>query len=339
VVFLADPLGGTFGGVNRRIVRDGLRSRGWFVVQRPETTNGKFARKELARPADWEGHVDIEQVFLAAEETRLLYVAATRARDLLVVGRSPHGWKGRAWAALDPFLGHAAELPIPKNVTAPGVKKADVSDATRDKAARNRLTAHDRAKEPSWSIASVTAEARHIVKMTRVSEPIAADDPTRFVVQKTPSHSADAGAAWGTLIHGLLEHAMRHDRATRDDLRRLAMWLTIDEPQLRRVIDEALETVERVRTAEFWKTAQANEHSVETPFMVASGRMLRTGVIDLLHRERDGWVITDYKTDVDVSRDTANVHAAQLESYRKALVSCGLEVTGTDVAPVRWNSD
>ena len=26
----------------------------------------------------------------------------------------------------------------------------------------------------------------------------------------TPSHRADAGMAWGTLIHGLLEHAMRH---------------------------------------------------------------------------------------------------------------------------------
>ena len=44
--------------------------------------------------------------------------------------------------------------------------------------------------------------------------------------------------AWGTLIHGLLEHAMRHPNATRDDLKRLAMWLTVEEPQLRAVIDE-----------------------------------------------------------------------------------------------------
>ena len=72
----------------------------------------------------------------------------------------------------------------------------------------------------------------------------------------TPAHRADAGQAWGTLIHGLLEHAMRHKAATRDDLRRLAMWLTVEEPQLRPVIDEALDTVERTARAEFWQLAQ-----------------------------------------------------------------------------------
>ncbi len=75
------------------------------------------------------------------------------------------------------------------------------------------------------------------------------DDPTRVVVADTPSHRADAGMAWGTLIHGLLEHAMRHKTATRDDLRRLAMWLTVEEPQLRPVIDEALDTVLTVAAA------------------------------------------------------------------------------------------
>ena len=31
------------------------------------------------------------------------------------------------------------------------------------------------------------------------------------------------------------------------------MWLTVEEPQLRAVIDEAIETVERVARAEFWR--------------------------------------------------------------------------------------
>ena len=38
---------------------------------------------------------------------------------------------------------------------------------------------------------------------------------------------------------------MRHEAATRDDLRRLAMWLTVEEPQLRPVIDQALDTALR----------------------------------------------------------------------------------------------
>ena len=61
----------------------------------------------------------------------------------------------------------------------------------------------------------MTAEARHIAKIAR-SEESDADDPTRVVVADTPSHRADAGMAWGTLIHGLLEHAMRHKNATRE---------------------------------------------------------------------------------------------------------------------------
>ena len=79
------------------------------------------------------------------------------------------------------------------------------------------------------------------------------DDPTRSVGEDTPSRRADAGLAWGTLVHGLLEHAMRHKTATRDDLRRLAMWLTIEKPELRAVIDQALDTVQSVATAEFWQ--------------------------------------------------------------------------------------
>ena len=66
-----------------------------------------------------------------------------------------------------------------------------------------------------------------------------------MVTTDTSAHRADAGLAWGALIHGLLEHAMRHKSATREDLRRLAMWLIVDEPQLRPVIEDALDTVER----------------------------------------------------------------------------------------------
>jgi hypothetical protein len=95
-----------------------------------------------------------------------------------------------------------------------------------------------------------------------------ADDPTRVVVGDTPSHRADAGMAWGTLIHGLLEHAMRHKTATRDDLRRLAMWLTVEEPQLRAVIADGLQTVEVVAVEYFWKKAITSEHQVEVPFCV-----------------------------------------------------------------------
>ena len=180
-----------------------------------------------------------------------------------------------------------------------------------------------RARVPSWSTTSVTAEARHIAKIARSVESDL-DDPTRVVVADTPSHRADAGMAWGTLIHGLLEHAMRHKTVTRDDLRRLAMWLTVEEPQLRPVIDDALDTILTVAAAEFWKEAKTTaEGHEEVPFAVradaeAIPRVLN-GTIDLVYRAADGWRLIDYKTDADTSdTDLAIRYRDQITAYEKA---------------------
>jgi hypothetical protein len=85
---------------------------------------------------------------------------------------------------------------------------------------------------------------------------------------------------------------MRHNDATRSDLRRLALWLTVEQPQLKRVIEVAVDTVLSVAHAPFWLAARAARHYVETPFLVSSGeRQLLNGVIDLdvrrLHEEFD----------------------------------------------------
>ena len=102
---------------------------------------------------------------------------------------------------------------------------------------------------------SVTAEARHIARITH-SIDASSDDPTKVIGTNTPSHGADAGHAWGTLIHGLLEHAMRQKNATPDDLRRLGMWLTVEQPELRPVLDLAVKTVLDVSHAAFWNEAK-----------------------------------------------------------------------------------
>jgi ATP-dependent exoDNAse (exonuclease V) beta subunit len=133
-----------------------------------------------------------------------------------------------------------------------------------------------------------------------------ADDPTRALAGGTPSHRADAGMAWGKLIHGLLEHAMRHKDVSRQDLTRLALWLTFDEPELRPVIDEAVRTVEDFTRSKFWQLASRADHAVEVPFQFAeSDNSLLTGVIDLVFKSGENWEVVDYKTDVGLSEDRA----------------------------------
>jgi ATP-dependent helicase/nuclease subunit A len=339
VVFLADPCGGVGRWADVRIIRDGMSARGYFQLTR------EFGRskKVVAEPAGWADYEAEELRYLEAEESRLLYVAATRARDALIIGQwaKAGGKSKRAWAVFDPFLGGARELEVPHSVTLPSRQNVDLSATAADHAKATMDAAHSRVRSPSWSTSSVTSEARHVPKIVR-AEDAAADDPTRVVSTDTPSRRADAGMLWGTLVHGLLEHAMRHKTATRDDLRRLAMWLTIEEPELRAVIDDALDTVQAVSGAEFWKEARTSaECHEETPFgMRIEGEAvmkLLSGAIDLVYRTGEGWHLLDYKTDTHGSdADLRAKYGPQIDAYEKAWSRIAkLAVTTTLVQALR----
>jgi len=335
VVFLADPCGGFNPRVDVRIIRHGVNARGYFCIKR---RTGNFSEKVLGEPAGWPEYEAQEQAYLAAEQTRLIYVAGTRARDQLVVGRWAKG-TGRgtpAWGAFEAFLTGVPELSVPTAVRAPAARPVDLSAGANMRAYVARRAAHKRAQVPSWSATSVTAEARHIVKIAGAPE-TEADDPTRPLIGGTLSHRADAGMAWGTLIHGLLEHAMRHKQASREDLIRLAMWLTFEEPDLRRVIDEAVHTVEAFTQSEFWKLASGSRHAVEVPFQFAEvDKSVVAGVIDLVFQQEDRWEVIDYKTNVD-SGEVQSVpqYQQQIATYRRALAACGLQNVMASVLPVR----
>jgi hypothetical protein len=54
--------------------------------------------------------------------------------------------------------------------------------------------------------------------------------------------------------------------ASAADLRRLGMWLSVEQPKLRDVLDLAVDTVLQVAKAGFWTEAKAASHAVEAPF-------------------------------------------------------------------------
>lgn len=332
VVFLADPAGGLTPRVDVHIERTEMGALGWLKIVR--TSEGSFAAKVLGEHADWPNYEAAELPYLQAEEDRLLYVAATRAREALVVSRSTEKLRFPAWGVLNAFLTQARELPIPPCVSVIPVPPLDCGSAVQTATSNRQTVAHSRVSEPSWKITSVTAEARHIARMTR-SFVISADDPSKVVTTDTPAHRADAGQAWGTLIHGLLEHAMRQQDSTSDDLQRLGMWLTVDEPQLRPVLDLAVSTVLEVSKADFWEDAKKSDCSVETPFTFAEGPgAILTGVIDLLFGHDERWRIIDYKTDVG-STDLVAAYQAQLKMYERALGAVGIQGVTSAVQPVR----
>ncbi len=334
VVFLADPAGGLKPRVDMRIERDGLKARGWLKVVKK--SDFSFAEPVIGEHADWATHEQNELPYAEAEENRLLYVAATRAREVLIVSRWQKKPAEGAWGKLAPFLAGAAELPVPADVTTTPTPVLGCDAATQAVAERRRLEAHDRVNVPSWSITSATAEAHHIAQMTRAVE-ASPDDPSKVVVANTPSHRADAGQAWGTLVHGLLEYAMRHEHASAADLRRLGMWLTVEEPKLRDVLDVAVDTVLQVAKADFWAEAKAAPHAVESPFAFmddAKKRAVMNGVVDLMFEQAGRQQVIDYKTDLNTQAQ-ADAYRMQLAAYGRAVAAVGARPGDMSIRSVR----
>jgi ATP-dependent helicase/nuclease subunit A len=261
---------------------------GYFELGRKKGEHGRIV---LGEPAGWTTHQEEERAYTDAEQRRLLYVAATRAKDLLVVSRPARADKGkRPWQLLEAYLTKATALTIPPASLPSAPPLPDLSAAARAAAQSSREARLQILREPSWQVESVTGTAHRA-------------GPYGHPLQEGRTREPDTGIAWGSLIHFLLEHAMRGPHRDRAHLERLATWFAFDEPELRRVIPEALDTVERVMTTEFWQEAlAAEERAVEVPFAVrveeagAVPRLLH-GVIDLAFRTADGWTLIDYKTD------------------------------------------
>ncbi len=325
VVFLADPLTGQKARADIHVVRGRGRPEAFFCLARYW---GDHGRDLLGVPQGWngpEGHEAKELEYVLAEEERLRYVAATRARDLLVVGRyagKAHSQQTPPWSSFDAFLGGVGELEVPPVIPVPAERDVELgpdAQAAAAKALAGRLAA---AVRPSYAVEAVTAIAH------REAGGRPAGGAAQF------SEEADRGAAWGTLIHGMLEAAMRSgDGLDEAGLLRLAAFLAADGPGLRAHVADAVRTVRRVMESEVWQRARAApERHVEVPFAVqvptaelrgaaphAPAVTVLQGVVDLAYRVDGGWELVEYKTDV-VDGDLApwvDHYAPQVRLYAR----------------------
>jgi ATP-dependent helicase/nuclease subunit A len=299
VVFLADPGGKPRSAPLLHVERTGDRIVGYLAV---EQQSGPFSRKILAHPHDWEAFAVEEGRFEAAEHTRLLYVAATRAGNQLVVTRRPgRGSHYSPWEFFRDWLAGAPELPDPGPQQAPAtggvtVSAADVAAAEAAIAARWRQSG-----APTYDLRGAKELAVSAAELHRRAA------------------AGEHGTAWGTVIHFLLEMALREPGRQLAAQARAAL----EEqglPASRAA--EALAVVAAVQASEIWRRATAAERLlVEVPFDIclhpgdpllpalpptngavgpAGGGavpVLVRGIIDLAFRETAGWVVADWKTD------------------------------------------
>jgi len=301
VVFLADPLGGVKATVDLRITRD-HGAIGYLKLSRPK---GEWARETIGHPQDWDAHEEAERAYVEAEEDRLLYVACTRAKELLVVSRwAKDGGRGsRPWAKLGPFLINVPELEIPSVMRTAEAGPFELDGHAMRGAMQLREERHEAVKIASYQITSVTDLSSHGGRRSETAE----IGPT-------------TGAAWGTLIHALLEHLTRRPELATEELTAFARWQSRDNEELLNVVPEAIETIARIRTSDFWGEVQrATVRLAEVPFSIQLNdgptSTILSGVIDLLYRTELGWHVVDYKTDQLSIDELVALYASQCKTY------------------------
>ncbi len=294
----------------RHVARGAAGSRGWFTAgysMRPDDRAPQWV--VTATPPDWENRRNDEIAFEEAEKTRLLYVAATRARDTLVVSLRDDKPETGAWAPLRFGLKELPTAVAELRAFAPAQTPplAAALPEARKRIAEGRL----RAAAPSFAVTPVTT----LAKKEGPRAPTAAENAR--------------GAAWGRVLHQLLEAAMRTPSLA---LRPVAENLLREEELGPELLDEALRVAASVTSSPLWARARvAPRRFVEAPFamMVPSAELgvsggpeetLLKGAIDLVFEEEGVWHIVDWKSDAVGDNLAALVahYAPQIAHYRKA---------------------
>lgn len=299
VVFLADPLKDPAHEPQHHISRKGERAEGYFLAFRPR---GEFAREVVGLPPDWETVRALEERYETAEEDRLLYVATTRARQLLVVSTYTQKPGHGAWKGLYPYLGKVEELEAPEQETA-YVKRVEISADAFERAGSVVAEKIALGKQGSYETESITSAAK------------GQGEESPF------SRDATGGMAWGRIIHRMLEAAAGDGSA---NLELLAENLLREEGKPFSEKEFVIATVKGVMSSRLWdRMKKADKALVEVPFSLqvagTKGPRVMSGAIDLVFREKDGWVIADYKTDKVKGNleDLVAFYKPQVEMYGK----------------------
>jgi ATP-dependent exoDNAse (exonuclease V) beta subunit len=269
-----------------------------------------------------------------AEDRRLLYVAATRAREKLLIsahtkigkggGLQVAGWLKR----LAPVSG-LDEVALDGMPPEPQSQSLDPGIGCRiypwQESAPRTASPPSPVAEPASQAARAPGPApipsRDLVPPLVVPAPPDIDgkqsareaQPPRRVWRVVPRTQRPRAPAWvlGTLTHAALRH-WRFDQGELEPLLRpLALELGVVDPaRVHAAIVDTSRLLRRFRAHPLWAELDAAQRWHEVPFSVAratrgAGATAVFGAIDLLCRQGDRWRIVEFKTDRVRSADGA----------------------------------
>jgi ATP-dependent helicase/nuclease subunit A len=302
-------------GVQVRFPADGA----WAVKLRKGVSTADFDRTQ-----------PVDEQMDHNERLRLLYVAATRARDHLVVSTHRNGRKRQHPTSAEVFVRHGSHDDLVEHLTFDG-QPAPVA---------SQLQLPSPAPLPTleqWRADHEAALARGLRRIatsaTRLAEEAAAarEDGLQKDARDLdlpPWQKGRYGSAIGRAVHAVLQTV---DLATGEGLEAAAKAQAAAEGVLGR--EGVIERLARsALDADIVRRAAGLAHWREVYVGVPYGDGVLEGYIDLLYRDDDGLVVVDHKTDAwrsDADLDAkVERYALQLQAYAHAVA----EATGEKVA-------
>ena len=300
-----------------------------FVVNRREGTfDMKLGSRDLGiRTLGFEAATEYEKLREEAESRRLLYVAATRARDRLIIPHFPTGDKAGGYLKylvdLAEDAAAAAKEVTTEVIAAPADPALHETRAFRigldgEPPGQCSKLCEERGK---WLDARAT-----LIAGSAAGKRLKTASGLREHEDLGPAARENRlGRTIGQAVHAVLEQV---DLATGSGLAGLAAeeaarhGIPDRQPLVQKLAENALK-METVGCA-----AKAGTLYREVPFAVCVGGTILEGLIDLAFDDGSGLVIADYKTD-DVPGDNLAEHA---EAYRSQIGAYALavrEVFGT----------
>ena len=281
--------------------------------------------REGCQPPGWDVLSAREKVRAGAEARRLLYVACTRARDLLVVPAPPKDARvGAFWKDL------IAQLPARSDAD---VRVLDAGDPPTPSREERGADLRELSEAGGGDAAGEQWDARRGELLEAAGHrPFVPTSVTRAALRQAPAAVAIAAATggrdFGSLVHRILEWVpLAEPERVRGMAEALAPSFGLDASAAERAASAAeralaLPVMQRARAAtRIWR---------ELPLWFPEGAELLEGVIDLVFEEDDGLVIVDYKTDgiaAEQALAQAAHHAPQLQLYGRGLAQAlGLPV-------------
>ncbi|MBN1810766.1 MAG: UvrD-helicase domain-containing protein, partial [Anaerolineae bacterium] len=277
-----------------------------------------------------------------AEDRRLLYVVATRAREKLLVSAHTRVLKGGGLSATGwlKLLGQVAGLdevavagtPVePQPLPLAHDVGCMLYPWREEQQAMEQATDHvSRVTHP----ASQDLVAPLVVPET-VTDPKLVRPPRRVwrVVPRTQRAGAPAWVV-GALVHAALRHWCFEDERLGHFLRPFVLEMgVVDEAEIHAAAVEVKRLLRRFRAHSLWTEMDKAQRWHEVSFSVVEDGRSVNGIVDLLYRTGETWRIAEFKTDeVRAAADLcahirSEAYDEQVRRYARAVgLQLGMEV-------------